>query len=167
MPAIEPSEVGHWFEREASALVLYARRWFSQAEAEELVQEAFMKLVQQSRRPEHVRGWLYTTVRNAAVSRIRSASRRRVREEKVTEAEPSCFERHPGEALDAGAAQAALEMLTEEEREIVTLRIWGDLTLKEIAEMLDTSIPTVFRKYRAALGRLKEALQQPCNHTTN
>lgn len=66
MLAIQPNEIGHWFEKEAAALVLYARRWFNQAEAEaeEVVQEAFVRLMQQHRRPRHVRGWLYTTVRN-------------------------------------------------------------------------------------------------------
>ena len=167
MPAIEPSEVGRWFEDEAAALVLYARRWFGRAEAEELVQEAFLKLVQQRKRPGHVRGWLYTTVRHAAISRIRSSSRRRVREEKVSDDGPSCFEQHPGDYLDAQAAQAALHRLSDADREVVTLRIWGGLTLKEIAEMFDSSIPTVFRQYRAALGRLREAMQEPCTKTTD
>jgi RNA polymerase sigma-70 factor (ECF subfamily) len=161
MPAIPPSEIGQWFETEAAALVLYARRWFGQAEAEEVVQEAFMKLVQQRRRPDHVRGWLYTTVRNGAISRIRSSSRRRVREEKVSKEDPDCFEGHPGDRLDAQAAQKALADLPEEEREIVTLRIWGGMTLKEIGAMCGYSIPTVFRHYRAALGRLREAMQNP------
>lgn len=167
MPAIQPGEVGQWFEDEATALVLYARRWFGQAEAEELVQEAFMKLVQQRRRPDHVRGWLYTTVRNTAISRIRSSSRRRVREEKVTDESPSCFDRHPGDYLDARTAEAALETLSDEDRELVTLRIWGELTLKEIAGMRGTSIPTVFRQYRAALGRLREVMQDSCTKTTS
>lgn len=168
MPAIPPSEVGQWFEDEAAALVLYARRWFGQAEAEEVVQEAFMKLVQQRKRPGHVRGWLFTTVRNGAISRIRSSSRRRVREEKISQDEAAvCFERHPGDYLDAQAAQEALKALPEEEREIVTLRIWGGMTLKEIGEVYGYSIPTVFRHYRAALGRLREAMQDTCNKTTN
>ena len=147
--------------------MLYARRWFGQAEAEEIVQEAFMKLVQQRKRPGHVRGWLYTTVRNAAISRIRSASRRRVREEKVAEDAGTCFERHPGDYLDAQAAAQALATLPEEEREIVTLRIWSGMTLKEIGEIYGYSIPTVFRHYRAALGRLREAMKDSCTKTTN
>ena len=166
MPAIEPSEVGRWFEDEAAALVLYARRWFGQAEAEEVVQEAFMKLAQQRTRPGHVRGWLYTTVRHAAISRIRSSSRRRAREEKVSEDEPGCFERHPGDYLDAKTAQQALDTLPANEKEIVTLRIWAGLTLKEIAGIVGGSVPTVFRQYRAALGRLREAMD-PCTKTDN
>lgn len=161
---LRPQEIGRWFESEAPGLVLYARRWFGQAEAEEVVQEAFMKLIQQRRAPRQVRAWLYATVRNQSISSIRSSVRRHAREEGVLVESPAWFESHPGDFIDAGLAEEALQALPGDEREVIILRIWARLTLKEIARVIGVSPPTALRKYRSALGRLRKEMQ-PC--TTN
>ena len=162
MTAIDPNEIGRWFEAEAASLVLYARQWFDLSEAEDVVQEAFVRLMQQDHRPRHVKAWLYRVVRNESMSRLRTQIRRRRREQAASELQPAYFEAKPADLLDAGIAEHVLESLVSDEREIITLRIWGGLTLEQTAGVTGLSVPTVFRKYRAALSNLRKRLEMPC-----
>ena len=51
--------------------------------------------------------------------------------------------------------QEALKTLNSSEREIINLKIMGDLTFKEIAEILDTPMGTVTWRYREAIKKLR------------
>jgi len=54
----------------------------------------------------------------------------------------------------------ALSELPVEQRQIVVLRIWGELTFEQIAESLDTARSTVFSRYEAAMRRLRERFSE-------
>jgi DNA-directed RNA polymerase specialized sigma24 family protein len=56
MPRIAPEELGRLYCEHAPALRLYLRQWTDGAE--DLVQDAFIKLAQQSPPPERVLPWL-------------------------------------------------------------------------------------------------------------
>ena len=51
------------------------------------------------------------------------------------------------------------------ERELVVMRIWGNLTYEEIGAALDISTATAYRQYERALTKLRNILESPC--TTN
>jgi RNA polymerase sigma-70 factor (ECF subfamily) len=55
--------------------------------------------------------------------------------------------------------QAELADLPDEQREIVLLRVWGQMTFEEAATALDISPNTAASRYRYALVKLKERLQ--------
>jgi RNA polymerase sigma-70 factor (ECF subfamily) len=65
------------------------------------------------------------------------------------------------ESLDALAV--AVRGLPDEQREIVELKTSGQLTFREIAEVLNLPPGTVATRYRAALARLKEQLTRRCH----
>jgi RNA polymerase sigma-70 factor (ECF subfamily) len=50
----------------------------------------------------------------------------------------------------------ALLALSEEQREVVVMHIWGELTFAQIAEILDASANTVASRYRYALASLRD-----------
>jgi RNA polymerase sigma-70 factor (ECF subfamily) len=52
----------------------------------------------------------------------------------------------------------ALSKLPEDQREVVTLKLWGGLTFQEIATAMGISINTVAGRYRYALGALQKQL---------
>jgi RNA polymerase sigma-70 factor, ECF subfamily len=162
MGTASPEQVGEWFETEAGPMVLYARQWLDAGQAEDVVQEAFLRLMQQTQRPDHVKAWLYRAVRNLALNRLRSMGRQRRREEQVADATPAWFESDPGVGMDARQAEATLRMLPAEERELITLRIWGGLPLDQIASILGWSTATVFRRYRDVLQRIRTEMERPC-----
>ncbi len=140
-------------------LLLYARQWCDTPE--DVVQEAFLKLVSLRQPPRSVVPWLYRVVRNAALD-VRKAARRRQRRETAAARAVSWFVEPEMEGLDAKAAVAALQRLAAEEREVIVARLWGGLSFEEIAEVAGCSASTAFRRYSAGLDALRKELGVPC-----
>jgi RNA polymerase sigma factor (sigma-70 family) len=162
MATIEIKDLGRWFEQESRALVLYARQWLDPVAAEDAVQDVFIRLIQEDQPPHHMKAWLYRAVRNRALNGLRSWKRRSRWEDQAATETAHWFESHPGQRIDARLAENALHRLPPEEREVVTLRIWGGLTLEEIAEVLGSSVPSVFRRYRASLAHIQRLMEETC-----
>ena len=59
---------------------------------------------------------------------------------------------------DAARVSAALGKLPREQREVVVLKAYGQLTFREIAETLGLSINTVMSRHRYALDALRRQL---------
>ena len=154
--------LGRWFDEYGSRLVLYARQWLPAGAAEDAVQEVFVRLLRQGRPPRSVSGWLFRSVRNAAMSELRSSRRRRRREQRRADERSEWFESGTADLIDAAAAQAAIKSLEQAQREVIVMRIWGELTLQEIAEVVGSPVSTVFSRYRAALAALRERMAAPC-----
>lgn len=148
------------FVQLAPALLLFARRWTrSPADAEDVVQEAFVRFWRHQHSLEN-RGLLYATVRSTALDRLRRDQRRAHREavaslDQDSHCEPIFAPEDEGQQLLA----AAIERLPNEQREVVTLKIWNELTFAEIAVALEISQNTAASRYRYALSALKKLLQ--------
>src|SRR5262245_30342865 len=133
-----PEALGRLMDEHAAALVLYARQCC--ASAEDVVQEAFVKLASQKPEPSPILPWLYRVVRNAALTAARSERRRRHHESQAAAKTPAWF--LPGEAnkLDGQTAAAALAQLPLEQREVLVARLWGGLTFEQIAAVSRQSL---------------------------
>ncbi len=148
------------FAQLGPALLLFARRWTNcRADAEDVVQEAFVRFWRQQHSIEN-RALLYATVRSTALDRLRRDQRRARREASAAIGHPEFFESSfvagdEGQQLLA----AAVERLPDEQREVVILKIWNELTFAEIAQILEISQNTAASRYRYALGALKKNLQ--------
>src|SRR5262245_30785130 len=77
---LEPQILSKLFAAHAGALVLYASQWLDRAAAEDVVHDVFLRLMEQEFEPASAKGWLYRSVRNGAMSSIRSSVRRRSHE---------------------------------------------------------------------------------------
>jgi RNA polymerase sigma-70 factor (ECF subfamily) len=143
----------------APGLVLFARQWVrSGADAEDIVQEAFVRFWRQNRDVAN-RGLLYATVRSVALDLIRKDSRRARREaeaysDTVQTIEPQFEADHDSQRLLAGA----INRLPHEQREVLVMKIWNDLTFAEIGEGLGISQNTAASRYRYALTALRKDL---------
>jgi DNA-directed RNA polymerase specialized sigma24 family protein len=67
--------LGRLVDRHAAALELFARQWCDTPE--DVIQEAFVKLVSARTRPENPTAWLFHVVRNGALNAAKAAQRRR------------------------------------------------------------------------------------------
>src|SRR5438046_2368432 len=148
------------FSELAPGLVLFARQWVRSApDAEDVVQEAFVRFWRRNLSIKN-RPLLYSAVRSAALDLIRRDSRRARREIEVFgEAERTVNPQFDG--LDDGQRQlvAALDRLPREQREVLVMKIWNELTFAEISSTLGISQNTAASRYRYALAGLKKALQ--------
>jgi RNA polymerase sigma-70 factor, ECF subfamily len=147
------------FSKVAPGLLLFARQWArSGADAEDIVQEAFVKFWRRNHNIDN-RALLYATVRSIALDFIRRDSRRARREAEAysgTEqaVEPQFEIANESQRLLGGA----MERLPREQREVLVMKIWNDLTFAEIAEALGISQNTAASRYRYALAALRKDL---------
>ena len=160
---MDVAQLGQLIDEHAAALVLYARQFC--AAPEDVVQEAFLKLLRQQRTPQPTVPWLYRVVRNEAISASRALQRRRRHEAQAARCETAWFVRKADAALDAAEVTAALQNLPADKREVITLHLWGGLTFAEIAEIIDSSSSSAHRLYAEALRQLRERLN-PCTDPT-
>jgi RNA polymerase sigma-70 factor (ECF subfamily) len=161
----QATQLTGWFEAYAAPLVLYARQWLARPAAEDIVQEAFVRLMLQKNPPDNVRAWLYRAVRNLAISQWRS-TQRRLRLEESLAREEQCFEPPGGESLDAQAAAEAMRDLPPVMREIIVMRIWGQLKLAEIASITEMPLSSVFYQYQQGLAEIRKRMGVPCRNST-
>jgi RNA polymerase sigma-70 factor (ECF subfamily) len=123
--------------------------------AQEVVQELFLKLARDAEAittARSERAMLFTMARNLALD----ALRQRQRQEKALEAweqdqTPDWFE----PAADHEALITALAALPEEQRSVVHLHVWEDMTFREIGELLGLPTQTIASRYRYALNKLR------------
>jgi RNA polymerase sigma-70 factor (ECF subfamily) len=158
-----PDLLGRLVDEHAAALVLYARQWCSAPD--DVVQEAFVKLVAQRVPPAQPVAWLYKVVRNAARSAARCARRRQRHEAEAAARVPTWFVPTEGAGLDAETAAAAVQALPDEQREAIVAHLWGGLTFEQIGDVMDTSSSTAHRWYQAGLSVLRERLGVTCPKT--
>ena len=157
--------LGGLVDRYAAALELYARQWCDAPE--DVVQEAFLKLVAQRPLPDQPAAWLFRVVRNGALNAALAARRRR-RHEAEAAGEAAIWFRDrranlPGrDSLDAEAASAALRSLPLEQREVIVAHLWGGLTFEQIGEVSGCSSSTAHRHYTAGLSAIRERLGVTC-----
>ena len=143
----------------AAALALFARQWC--ATPEDAVQVAYCKLVRLPAPPDDPVAWLFKVVRTTAIDRGR-ADRRRARREAASARPERWFAESEIEGLDAEAAVAALEALPAELREVIVARLWGGMTLEQVAGVAGCSLTTAHRRFEAGIAALRERLGVTC-----
>ena len=159
--------LGRYFESYGAGLALYGRQWLDPADVEDVVQESFIKLMKQKIAPDNVKAWLYCLVRNEAIGRLRQRRRHQNHSNDVEFMQAAWFEREPSNPLDADAAQKALAALPEDLREVVVLRIWSGMTLKEMGTVLSLPVSSVFHKYQTAMETMRIKMEASCRTNTN
>lgn len=135
-------------------------------QAEEVVQDVFMRVWRHAADYDAARGsvrtWLYGIARNAIVDLERHRSRRPPLAAREPDGEEGAgTQDEPIErALLRWQVQAALERLTPEHREVVRLAHLGGLSVREIAELTGLPEGTVKSRTYYALQNLRLALDE-------
>lgn len=137
-------------------LILYGRALgLSHGEAEDVVQETFLALMQLPQCPREPEHYCVRCFRNRARNHRRSLWRRLTRELESRR----WFEPSPGESEAERAAMACLAGLPPEQREAIVLKIWHRFTFEEIGRLLDISPHTAAGRYRYGLQKIKLQLE--------
>ncbi len=136
------------------------------AQAEEVTQEVMVEVWRTAGRFDQSRGsataWVFTIAHRRAVDRVRAeqAGADRVRR-MVPDPEQTPADLVVEEAtaqLERQAVRRCLETLTNLQRESITLAYYSGYTYREVAQLLDTALPTIKTRMRDGLIRLRDCL---------
>jgi RNA polymerase sigma-70 factor (ECF subfamily) len=131
------------------------------SEAEDATQEAMArawKARRSLRRAESFEAWIDRIVVNTCREKLRRG--RRVREvDLASEAEPEDVDRF-GALLSRDSVGRALLGLTVEQRAVVVLRYWRDMSLEQIARQLGWPLGTVKSRLHHAHAALRGRLER-------
>ena len=151
-------------------LLAYAMRLLKNVEmAEDVVQEAFLRLHRQESEVVEPRGWLYRTVHNLSLNHLRSETRTvslaaasgtgSGGEEELADVQPL-----PDEQLARweaiGRVRLGIEGLDSRSRNLVQLKFSEDLSYKEISARTGLSVGNVGYLLHHALKTLAEDLDK-------
>jgi RNA polymerase sigma-70 factor, ECF subfamily len=149
-----------------------------QSAAEDVVQEAFVRVVQNAgefRHEARFTTWVYTITRNLCIDQLRKGALRK----HASLDRPRAGEEGEGPTLGEQTADrranverdatgtelkarmtAAVDSLPDEQREVFLMREMSNLPFKEIAAITGVPENTVKSRMRYALERLQEALRE-------
>jgi RNA polymerase sigma-70 factor (ECF subfamily) len=140
------------YEAKAAGLILYGRALgLSHGEAEDVVQETFLALLQLPHKPDDPDHYCLRAFRNRAMNHHRGLWRRLAREWESVR----WFERAPDQDQAEAEAMRRLADLPPAQREVIVLKIWNGLTFEAIGKLLDVSPNTAAGRYRYGLNKLK------------
>ena len=148
------------------AIQLYCARRLPTADANEASAEVFVIVWQKRNQiPEggDARPWLFGIARNVVRNQARGARRWNRLSAKalaVSAVAPPDPELQVVRRLEDRLVGEAAEQLSERDREILTLHAWEDLTVAEIASVLNLSTTATHMRLQRALQRLARALQK-------
>ena len=129
--------------------------------AEDAIHEAFCRLLQLVQPPRDLKAYAFRAVRNAALDLVRR--RRGEPFEDDAFFDPADDPRRSAEKAEfERRVQDALARMTEPDREVIVQHLYGELTFREIAELLDLPLGTVTTRYQRAIIRLRDFLSCSC-----
>jgi RNA polymerase sigma-70 factor (ECF subfamily) len=160
-----PIDLERLYDRHAQALFSFLLDLTrNEADTRDLLQELFVKL---ARRPALLAGlrderaFLLRLAHNLAIDLFRRRQAREKHHGQLADESAPLFA--PAAQPDEGAFQAALETalaeLPPDQRAVVHLRLWEDLTFERIAEVLNLPLNTAASRYRYGLDKLRQRLR--------
>jgi RNA polymerase sigma-70 factor (ECF subfamily) len=138
-------------------------------EAEDVAQDSFVRAYQNLARFQPGRGkfstWLFQVARNAALDRLRQRRRRGIFQSlEITEEKFPIPGKNPSDASDlsdlSDAIARAVGELPEEQRAVVVLAEYHDLSYAEIAAVMQCSVKSVEARLYRAKQFLRERLRK-------
>jgi len=153
------TDLGALYDEHASAVYRLLLAMLGSADdAQDALSEVFLKAARQDlRRIREPRAYLLASARHQAISMLR----RRRRETPVA-FDDLLFDTgglDPDRAILATRIAAALRELPPEQREVIVLKVYEELTFADIAAITRTPPNTVASRYRYAVEKLRRALE--------
>ncbi|MCC6722070.1 MAG: sigma-70 family RNA polymerase sigma factor [Bacteroidia bacterium] len=140
--------------------------------AEDIFQEAFIKVIKTIKSEKYTEEgkflpWLLTIARNLAVDYFRRKQKMPMITNSSGEdifATLPVYEENREEKLineqKEGIVRELIKLLPEDQREVLVLRHYGELSFKEIADMTNVSINTALGRMRYAIQNLRKLITE-------
>jgi RNA polymerase sigma factor (sigma-70 family) len=159
------AEIEFLYRQHGPALLLFAQAVTGERNrAQDAVHQVFLTLIEKGSLSRAVdkKAYLFACVRNAALNEGKLQQRN-------TPLDPDSGWFTPPDR-DYAAEQnlkRALGALPNDQRQVIVLHIWGELTFSQISDLLDLSSNTVASRYRYALAKLRDSMFAKENSCAN
>ena len=152
---LQDGELQSLYQQHGPGLLVYACSLVGRKHAaEDVLQQVFMKLLEQNSIPAEPKPYLFRAVHNVALNLIRSESK----QVELSDIEP-WFESPDQDHAARVTLTTELMRIPQEQRQALVLNLWGGLTFDEIATVLSISANTAASRYRYALQKLRAAIK--------
>jgi len=151
---ISRESVERLYEEHGRGLLAYACSFVTSfATAEDVLHQVFERLL---RGDLSIHGapvaYLYRAVRNTALNKVRGRAA-------DVEWDDGWLKSPKGMEETAFELQSELRELPEEQREVIVLHIWGQMSFEEVANAIAIPANTAASRYRYGLSKLREKFQ--------
>ena len=162
----EPAFTNLYDQLSARVFGLIKRVLRDPAQAEEVAQEVMVEVWRTAARFDRAKGsatsWVFTIAHRRAVDRVRSeqAGAERVRKVAASSSETPFDDvvETATARIEQQQVRRCLGGLTDLQREAITLAYYGGRSYREVAELLDTALPTIKTRMRDGLIRMRDCL---------
>jgi RNA polymerase sigma-70 factor (ECF subfamily) len=160
-----PAELERLYDAHAQALFAFVLNLTrSEPDTRDVLQEVFVKLATRPQMLDGVRderGFLLRVAHNLAVSSMRRRDVQARKHEQFGAETESMFAPVPDgdEQAFRNTVAAAMAELLPEQRAVMHLKIWEDMTFDAIAAALDIPANTAASRYRYAIDKLRHHLR--------
>jgi RNA polymerase sigma-70 factor (ECF subfamily) len=150
------AEIELLYRQHGAALLLFASAITGErSRDQDAVHQVFLRLIANGdlSRAQDKKAYLFACIRNAVLNERKFQDRH-----EPLEMDAAWFSPPHRDIAGERNLRRALVTLPEDQREIVVLHIWGDLTFSQIADLLSINSNTAASRYRYALGKLRDEM---------
>jgi len=151
-----PGEIEALYRQHGAALMLFASAISGdRSRAQDAVHQVFLRAIEDGRLTQatNKKAYLYASVRNAVLNDAKIQDRNM-----PLNADSVWFSPPDRDYAGEQNLRRALGELPDDQREVIVLHVWGELTFLEIAGLLSVSSNTAASRYRYALARLRGSM---------
>jgi RNA polymerase sigma-70 factor, ECF subfamily len=152
----DTDEVELLYQQHGAALLLFASAMSGdRGRAQDVVHQVFLNLIENGNVGKAIdkKAYLFACVRNAMLN----DSKRR-RRDTLLEPDSIWFNPPDRDYVEERNLGHALKGLPDDQREVIVLHVWGELTFSAIGELVGISANTAASRYRYALAKLRQLM---------
>jgi RNA polymerase sigma-70 factor (ECF subfamily) len=154
------AEIEALYRQHGAALLLFASAISGdRGRAQDALHQVFLNAIENKSlsRAKNKKAYLFACVRNAVLNDAR-VQNRSISLGSDPDTEPAWFSPPERDYADEQNLRRALGELPEDQREVIVMHVWGELTFSEIGELLGVSSNTVASRYRYAMAKLRDSM---------
>ena len=141
------------YRQHGAALLLFALSISGdRGRAQDVLHQVFLKLIENESfsQAKDIKTYLFACIRNAALNNYKRENRNA-----PLDHDSVWFSPPDRDYTAERNLRQALRELPQDQREVVVLHIWGELTFSDIGDLLGVSANTAASRYRYALEKLR------------
>lgn len=150
------TEIEALYRQHGAALLLFASSISGdRGRAQDAVHQVFLKAIENGSVSQAInkKAYLFACVRNVVVNDAKVQGRH-----VPFDLDSAWFSPPDRDYAGEQNLRRALGQLPNDQREVIVLHVWGELTFLEIAELLSISSNTAASRYRYALAKLRDSM---------